>query len=125
MQATKNRDWLDWVQLITTIVASIAIPVVLLIVGNGFTSTQNNNANQLKYVEIALGILKTEPVAGDEGLRAYAVSLLEVNSPVKILTEAKEKLLTKQLKITANLYLDVTGDPYTSKWKTPNIDVVK
>lgn len=92
---TPNDDLkLERLKNIATIFSAVAIPIVLTIAGY-FIQRQISDAGLKKdYVAIAAGILKENPANQEPDLRAWALAVLEVNSPVPFSKKAREGLLT-------------------------------
>lgn len=104
-----KRDLLDYVQLFTSTAATIAVPVLLAYFGNQFiasqnertnaiTESQNKHANALKYVELAVGILRADPKEQDAGLRLWAIEVLASQSVVPLTEKNKKALSEKQIR---------------------------
>lgn len=100
-QDNKKRDWLDYAQLIGSLIASVAIPITLLMLGNQFAASQNDNQHRLKYTEIAILILQQQPSNDNIGLRSWATEVLNSQSPVPMTIKAIDELGKKEIVIAA------------------------
>lgn len=67
---------------IATIFSAIAIPIVLTIAGYFIQKQITNDSLKKDYVGIAAGILKDDAKVQEPDLRAWAVKVLDDNSPV-------------------------------------------
>ena len=118
----QKRDFLDYVQLASTSVATLAIPIVLLLVGNGFIASQNERGNAVKYIEIAIGILRSDPKEQDNGLRVWAIQILDLHSKefAVLPLKTKENLLSTTLNINGN---DWGNGVWTDSCSTNNSNI--
>ena len=82
-------------QILCTATAAVLIPIAIVVVGHFVNSTIKNNEIRLKYVELAVSILKEKPNPETANLRKWAIDIVNVNSNVK-LSKAAEKELQKQ-----------------------------
>jgi hypothetical protein len=73
-------------KLIANWISAIAIPLVLGVIGYVVNLTLQSRESQGKMVELAIGILKTEPTNSDDNrqIRAWAVDVIEKYSGVPI-----------------------------------------
>jgi hypothetical protein len=86
---------LSSIESISKIVAAIALPIVLLYLGNGFTASLKDKDINQKYVEIAVNILGNEPTDETKELRSWAVEVINRYAEIKI--DAKlESILVDQ-----------------------------
>ncbi len=92
-----STSMVDILKLLTTIVASIAIPVVLLIVGKGIEGSVKNKELETKYVEISVGILTEPPNPETSNLRKWAIENINKYAEIKLPEEAKKELNTESL----------------------------
>ena len=84
-------------QVLSTSVAALLIPVVIAFVGHLVNSTLKEQELKLRYVELAVGVLAEEPTQGTSNLRKWAIDVVERNSPVKLPKEAVEELKNESL----------------------------
>ncbi|MBI4998047.1 MAG: hypothetical protein HZC22_14370 [Rhodocyclales bacterium] len=77
---------------IASIASSIAIPIVLAIVGYFIQKQLADEGLKKDYVSIAAGILKENPVNQEPELRKWAVTMLDSNSPIPFSGRAKAGL---------------------------------
>ena len=50
--------------------ASVLVPLAVLVVGNGYSKSIKDSENRIKYVELAVSILRAEPREDNSSLRA-------------------------------------------------------
>ena len=87
-----SQEQLSRWQAIASIVSSIAIPVVLAVIGYIVQDNLSTAGIKKDYVQIAAGILKESGVPADSELRKWAVTVLDENSPIPFSKEAKLRL---------------------------------
>lgn len=79
---------------LATIVSAVAIPIVLALAGYFVQRELSNEGLKKDYVGIAAGILKEDAAKQEPELRAWAVKVLDDNSPVPFSKKAKEGLIS-------------------------------
>ena len=82
-----------------SLTASVLIPVVLLVVGNGFSHSVKEKELALKYVELATGILKEEPKENTKDLREWAARVISHHSEIRMDNESIDELQNNQLEV--------------------------
>jgi hypothetical protein len=85
---------LERAKSLATIFSAVAIPIVLTVAGYFIQKQLANDGLKKDYVGIAAGILKENPANQEPELRAWAISVLDDNSPIPFSKKAKEGLLT-------------------------------
>lgn len=91
--ATKHPDAWEKAKTASSIASAIVIPLVLLWIGNGFTSALKERELQGKFVELAVQILREEPDKQAAGLRDWATQVLNNYSGVPFSAETKKALI--------------------------------
>ncbi len=84
-------------QTLGTILAAVLVPVVVGLVGHAVNQSVKENELSLSYIQLAVGILKDEPKPGTEGLRGWAIDVVNNYSSVKLSADAKEELKERPL----------------------------
>jgi hypothetical protein len=92
MSQDKKLYWLEWFQANPSIFATVALPILLAFIGWIFTAAQNEAANNLKYVEIAINILEAKPSESKVDLREWAIDILSKHATVPLSEKAKAVL---------------------------------
>ena len=87
-----GKDQLDRIQSLASIASSIAIPVVLAVIGYFVQKQLADEGLKKDYVSIAAGILNNNAPSQEPDLRKWAVTVLEVNSPIPFSPKAKDGL---------------------------------
>lgn len=87
-----EQETLSKLQSIAAIISAIAIPVVLAVIGYVVQDKMSTEGIKKDYVGIAIGILKDANVSKDEDMRKWAVSVLDVNSPVPFSKDLRTRL---------------------------------
>lgn len=87
-------DRLERIKSIAAIFSSIAVPIVLTVAGYFIQKQLSSEGIRKDYVGIATAILKERPEGQEPDLRAWAVKILDENSPVPFSKKAKEGLIT-------------------------------
>jgi hypothetical protein len=85
-------------KVLSTLIATLAIPVVLALVANSFSKDQKEKEIGIRYVELAVQILRSEPNSETKALRTWAISIIDHYSQVPLPAEAKNELEFQQLK---------------------------
>lgn len=81
------------VQLCITIGASILVPLLIAIFGWMIQSSVASQSVRKDYVQMALQILSNDKTNADPQLRAWAVAVLDENSPVRFSKDLRVRLL--------------------------------
>ena len=76
-----------------TSVSAIAVPIIIAIVGNNYTSSIKDRELRIEYVRIAVDILGSEPTDTNRPIRGWAVDVINSNSDVKLDTIARRALV--------------------------------
>ncbi len=95
--AKQSASTVEVMKLLTTIIASVAIPIVLLIVGKGIEGSVKSKELETKYVEISVGILTEPPSPETVNLRKWAIDNINRYAEIKLSEEAQEELNTESL----------------------------
>ncbi|MCH7726690.1 MAG: hypothetical protein IH991_09455 [Planctomycetes bacterium] len=75
--------------------AAASIPVVVVLVGNMFTTAINVRNRETRFIEIAVNVLSDKPTEANKPLREWAVEILVMHSPVE-LTKRQQQLLVEE-----------------------------
>ena len=84
-------------QVLSVVIASLAIPVIVGLIGNSYSASQKREEIGARYVELAVGILRSEPVKESSALRIWAISVLAHFSPVPLPQAAMLELESQRL----------------------------
>ena len=87
------------VQTYVTIISSIALPLVIAVVGGCYNVNMKNSENRVRYVELAIAQLRAPPTPETSALREWAVGLLDSQAPVKLSPAAKLQLMSSPLSV--------------------------
>ena len=114
----EQKDYWDKAQIIGTLLIPIAIAVFGIFINN----TIKEKEIKLKYIELAISILRDEPKQETIGLREWAINLVQKYSIEKFSEGALEELkrsalpYEKLLKDTkGEIIRDTTGEPIFTK----------
>ncbi len=91
------KEALELVQPIAVILSSVAVPLVVAYFGNSITIANKDSENRVKYVELAVSVLKADPKPESHALRAWAVDLLDSQAPTKLTSDARKQLQERPL----------------------------
>ena len=110
-----NQETLIKWQSIASIAASIAIPLILAIVGYIVQDKLSTEGLRKDYVQIAISILKERQ---DEDLRKWAVKVLDENSPIPFSKDVRMKLEKGPVFVPVAVECPRFPDPpeFLSKW---------
>ncbi len=99
MPENKNDLPIIWEKLrvISTFIATILIPLVIAFVSQSYTKTLKDNEIGVKYVELAVGILREPPEKTPKHLRQWAVEIVNNHSTVPMSVQAIRELETEDL----------------------------
>jgi len=114
IEANRSRNWIDVVAALSKIIASVAIPILLVVYGNSINSTIKEKEIGLKYVEVAVGILKSKPSAETTALRKWAISIIQKHSTIPLNSEAIKELESAPLP-KADYLIDENGNFITDE----------
>lgn len=89
------------IPVVNSLLATVIIPVVLALIGNWYSTAIREKETQIRYVELAIGILSQEPSKQTENIRKWAVQVINFYSDVKIGDETREELLREKLQTTS------------------------
>lgn len=90
-----RSNWQQTLSALSGAVAAVLIPIVLAIVGNGYTTAIKEREIQGRFVELALNILKDEPAKENENVRKWAVQVVNAYSGVQLSAAAENDLVQK------------------------------
>ena len=116
-------SWVDLTRLFTSIMASIAIPIVIFFVGKNIESTLKAKELEAKYVEIAVGILTQPPSLGTENLRNWAIENINEYAEIKFSEEAVDELKNESLPTIGKTF-ENTAPNYTISTSPRNIEYI-
>jgi hypothetical protein len=85
------------IRILASVASTVLIPVVIAVVTNGYTSAIKQNELGVRYVEIALSILRAPPSEQTSSLRKWAIEVVNTNSQVPLPAEALKELETQDV----------------------------
>ncbi len=91
------KDVWDKLRALGPFLAGVGVPVAIAWIGNSYSASIKDAENRVRYVEIAISELRSTPKPETAALRAWAVDLLDSQSPVKLSPEAREQLKRNQV----------------------------
>lgn len=97
MAEEQKKDGWDKVGVLSGLIASILIPLVVAIVGNSYSTAIKESENRIKYIELAISILKDKPSPETHQIRSWAVQVVDRYSDVPLPAQAREQLLKRRL----------------------------
>lgn len=83
-------------KVVSTLLATVFIPVVLGLVGHWYTAALKDREIQSRYIELAINILNEEPSDQNKKVRSWAARIIDKYSEIKI-GEAEEEILMHRL----------------------------
>jgi hypothetical protein len=98
MTSPAKKDLWDKLPAVAAVIASILVPLTVAFVGNAHSSAMKASENRVKYVELAVSILRVEPNADNTPLRGWAADVLNNESPIPLSPEALKSLKETKLK---------------------------
>jgi len=115
---------LNWIEQLSRILAAIAIPIVLLFGSWLIQDALSERSVNKDYVALAVSILAKSDKEVDQGLRAWAVNLLNANSPVKFDPSTSQKLTTGEIQLP-EIKLPVSSTQFRSISELPETDPLR
>ena len=112
MTRTSSKDLWDKCAVLAQVLASVAVPVVILCVGNSYNANIKESENRVRYVELAIAQLRSAPTPETEALRNWALDLLDSQAPIKLPPAARAQLKSNALQLSATApgaTLSITG----------------
>lgn len=82
--------------------ATIAVPLLVAILGSMFANAAKEREIGVRYVELAIGILTAEPKGDSIALRIWATDVLSHYSEVALSAQAKKVLEQQRLELTVH-----------------------
>jgi len=73
----------------------IALPIVTLIIGNNYTKAIKEREVQGRFVELAVGILSSNPSSENKNIRSWSIDVINLYSGVQIDSETRNDLINK------------------------------
>jgi len=67
--------------------ATVVLPFIIYVLGQSYDSSKNEREMSLRYIEVAVGILKEQPTDETKNLRKWAIEIIENYSTVVPLSE--------------------------------------
>lgn len=92
----KKDNW-EKLSSLSAIIASIFIPIAVVLIGNMYTSALKESETRVRYVELAVEILKEKPSGKKDNLRKWAIDLINNYSEIEINAQTREELLKDPL----------------------------
>lgn len=103
--ATDLPPFWEKLKVVSLVTASLMVPLVVAYLGNAVSKDQKDKEIGVRYVELAVGILRTEPNPQTEALREWAVAVVDHYSQLPLSKAAREEL--KFQKLFAELKADM------------------
>ncbi len=86
-------------KVLSTVFATIFIPIALAIIAQLYAVAQQDRAISAKYVELAVGILSSKPAPETHALRQWAIETINHYSAVALTQEAQDELKLQSLAV--------------------------
>ncbi len=99
----EKASGLEIAKIIITAVATVLVPIMIAFLTTTYKKSQTEQL-QLKYMEVAIEILKEPPNAQTKELRKWAVYVLDSFSPISLGEEIKKELLLSPITPTPPPY---------------------
>ena len=97
--ATELPQIWEKIKVLSVVIASLTVPVVVAVVGNSYSKEQKDKEIGVRYVELAVEILRAAPSPDNKALRTWAISVVDHYSVLPLPKEAQAELQFEQLKI--------------------------
>jgi hypothetical protein len=96
-----SNETLEKLKLWVQIVSTIAVPVVVFIVGHQVQQTIADQELGKSYVQMAIDVLKASPTPETVELRQWAVATVDKHSPIPLSKELREQLRKGKVELKA------------------------
>lgn len=118
MTTAQPKDAWDKMQSLAALIASIFVPLAVAFVGNSYANAMKEAENKLRYVELAINILRADPTRENNALRGWAVEILSSQSAVPISEDVKRQLKLSPLSSKYPLQFEWKGaiPPDFAEW---------
>lgn len=84
-------------KVLSLVFSSLAVPIVLAVLGNTWSSAQKQDEIGVRYVELAASILRSSPTPETRSMRLWAISVIDHYSQVPLPPSAKQELEFQRL----------------------------
>lgn len=110
-----GTESLEKIKLWLQIVATIALPIIVFVVGNQVQRSIATQELGKSYVQMAIDVLKTPPTPENSELRQWAVATVDKHSPIPLSKELREQLKqgAVEFKIAAKNDVEAKDDQTT------------
>jgi hypothetical protein len=92
-----QKDLWDKLKISSTIIAATLVPIIIVIVGNWYTTAIKNSENNLKYTELAIRILSEAPNKNNQNMRNWAIDLINNYSGVDINPLTRDEMINNPI----------------------------
>lgn len=92
MTSSLEKTIWDKLQAVSSLIAATLIPISLAWIGNEYAQATKDKEISLKYVELAVTILKENPSPENNSIRDWAIRLINENTKVKLGEDAERQL---------------------------------
>lgn len=124
---SQNIEKLERLKLWSQILATIAVPIVIIIVGNQVQQSIAEKELGKSYVQMAIEILKMPPSKETVELRQWAVATVDKMSPIPLSRKVQEQLESGKVELRPTgaglikyFECEPTKDKETAKWLLEN-----
>lgn len=96
LKLRRKSDSGERLKSLSAIIASVFVPLAVVIIANIYAGAMKDSETRIKYVELALAILKSPPATKTD-LREWAIKLINNYSEVKLDSSVRAQLLEEPL----------------------------
>lgn len=111
----EKKDIWDKLSAVAGLVASVLIPIVVVVVGNAYASAVKDAENRVKYTELAIGILRAPPTEGTQGIRSWAIDVVNKHSGVSLDDATRTELLQNGIAGKVDAFVSTSWIPEFAK----------
>lgn len=83
---------LERARVLSGLLASVLVPVAIALAGHWFGAALKEREVQMRFVELAVGILGEKPQPASAEVRSWAVDIIDKFSPVPLSTDARNQM---------------------------------
>jgi len=97
-KSIKKMD-MEAIEIITKVISALAtilVPILVVWMGNKLSNTFKEKEIRLKYIEMAIDVLKEKPEDKDLDMRQWAIDVLSEYSEIELPKTVQNRLLKEQ-----------------------------
>jgi len=123
-EAKLSPAW-EKLRVVSGVVAAVLVPIAIALAGQFFSTALRERETQLKYVELAVGVLREKPSPETTEIRSWAIDLVNKFAPVPLSGGARNELKQRELKVTSAEPEKVTSAELESRIRSLEVEYLQ